>query len=97
MTKFGQILPEGPANTGGPTYPSHMQCGYDEGLLSSDGGSLMQRKMKCVHGSGRMRFGVYLHYFDPSRKLQWEFGEVACPPIRKAPDRLMKLLPYRIG
>jgi len=66
MAKFGQLQPEGPTYAGGPTYPSHMQCGYDEGLLSADGESLVQRKMKCIEGTGRLRFGVYLHYFDPS-------------------------------
>jgi hypothetical protein len=95
MAKFGQMQPEGPAFPGGPAYPSHMQCGYDEGLLSSDGESLVQRKMNCIHGTGRLRFGAYLHYYDPGRQLQWEFGEVTCPSIQPAPMRLIKLLPYR--
>jgi hypothetical protein len=95
MVKFGQMQPEGPVYSSGPIFPSHMQCGYDEGLLSSNGESLVQRKMNCVYGTGRLRFGVYLHYYDPTRQLQWEFGEVTCPPIQRAPVRLMMLLPYR--
>ena len=95
MAKLGQMRPGGPTYPSGPNYPSHMQCGYDEGLLSSDGESLVQRKMKCIHGTGRLRFGVYLHYYDPSRPLIWEFGEVTCPPVQQAPVRLMTLLPYR--
>jgi hypothetical protein len=94
MAKFGQMQPEGPTYPGGPTYPCHMQCGYGEGLLSSDGESLIQRKMNCIHGTGRLRFSVYLHYYDPSRPLLWEFGEVICPPAQPTPARLMRLLPY---
>jgi hypothetical protein len=94
MTKFGQMQPQGPAYPGGPTYPAHMQCGYGEGLLSSDGQSLIQRQANCIHGTGRLRFGVYLHYYDPSRPVLWEFGEVICPSVQPIPMRLMKLLPY---
>jgi len=35
------------------------------------------------------------HYYDPSRSLLWEFGEVTCPPVQQAPPRLMLLLPYQ--
>jgi hypothetical protein len=95
MGRFGQMQPKGPAYTGGPAYPSHMQCGYDEGVLSLDGEALVERKMNCIHGTGRLRFGVYLHYYDPEKQLLWEFGEVTCPPVADAPVRLLTLLPYR--
>jgi hypothetical protein len=89
MGKFGQML------EGYRGYPQHKQVGYDEGLLSADGESLMERKMNCVSGTGPLRFAVYLHFYDPSRPLEWQGGEVACPPVKRAPDRLMKLMPYR--
>lgn len=71
-----------------------MQVGYDEGLLSADGETLIQRKMDCVQGSGPLRFAVYLHMYDPERPLQCQGGEVACPPVQDVPLRLMMLMPY---
>jgi hypothetical protein len=89
MEEFGQMQPDG------PIYRSHMQVGYDEGLLSADGDLLIQRKMGCVYGTGALRFAVYLHLYDPDRPLQWEHGELICPPVQEAPKRLMKIVPYR--
>lgn len=74
--------------------PGHMQVGYDEALLSADGETLIQRDMDCVNGTGPLRFAVYLHFYDPLRPLQWQGGEVRCPPIQEAPPRLMMLVPY---
>lgn len=53
--------------------------GYDEGLLSADGETLIQREIDCVRGSGPLRFAVYLHLYDPQRPLLWQGGEVTCP------------------
>ncbi len=61
MGKFGQTQAEFPDD------PKRMQVGYDEGLLSADGEALIARKMNCVHGTGPLRFAVYLHMFDPQR------------------------------
>src|SRR5690349_18740119 len=90
MTKFGQM------DIHYPNDLRRMQVGYDEGLLSADGESLIQRRMKCVHGTGTLRFAVYLHLYDPNRPLQWQHGEVICPPVQDAPVRLMLLMPYRV-
>ena len=87
--KFGQIL------SGYRDHPDNMQVGYDEGLLSADGGTLIQRRMHCVEGTGSLRFAVYLHFYDPQRPLQWQGGEVWCPPVQDLPVRLMMLMPYR--
>jgi hypothetical protein len=89
FSKFGQVL------SGYRNFPNAMQVGYDEGLLSADGESLIQRKMHCVQGTGPLRFAVYLHFYDPQRPLQWQGGEVTCPPVQEAPIRLMMLMPYR--
>ena len=89
--KFGQML------SGYRDYPDNMQVGYDEALLSKDGETLIQRKMHCVYGTGPLRFAVYLHFYDPERPLQWQGGEISCPPMQKIPARLMQLMPYRVN
>jgi hypothetical protein len=89
MGKFGQLQPAT------ERYPSHMQVGYDEGLLSRDGETLIDRCIDCVHGTGPLRFAVYLHMFDPSQPLLWQCGQVVCPPVQDAPVRLLNLMPYR--
>jgi hypothetical protein len=88
MSEFGQI------GTLSSDQPLSMQVGYDEGLLSADGESLIERQMDCVTGTGALRFAVYLHEYDQQQPLQWQAGLVACPPVQDAPVRLMMLMPY---
>jgi hypothetical protein len=88
MAKLGQMSLDRPND------PRYMQVGYNEGLLSADGESLIQRQMGCVRGTGSLRFAVYLHVYDPERPLKWQGGEVTCPPVQDAPVRLMMLMPY---
>ena len=88
MGKFGQLQAEYPDD------PDRMQVGYDEGLLSSDGEALIQRKLNCVRGTGPLRFAAYLHLYDPERPLQWQQGEAKCPPVKDVPIRLILLVPY---
>jgi hypothetical protein len=88
MANFGQMQAEHPND------PKWMQVGYDEGLLSEDGEKQIQREMNSVQGTGPLRFAVYLHLFDPIQPLQWQGGEVTCPPEQDAPIRLMMLMPY---
>ncbi len=88
FSKFGQMQPDHPED------PRYMQVGYDEGLLSSDGEMLIQRRMGCVQGTGPVRFAVYLHLYDSQRPLQWQYGQVTCPSVRDVPARLMMLMPY---
>lgn len=88
MCSFGQMQLDFPND------PSRMMVGYDEGLLSLDGETLIQREMDCVNGSGPLRFAVYLHEYDPNRPLQWQHGEAICPPVQDAPVRLIMLMPY---
>ena len=76
MGAFGQMQPAFPDD------PRYMQVGYDEGLLSADGETLIQREMGCVQGTGPLRFAVYLHLYHPERPLQWQFGHVQCPPVQ---------------
>jgi hypothetical protein len=88
FSKFGQMQPDHPDD------PRYMQVGYDEGLLSSDGETLIQRKMGCVRGTGPLCFAAYLHMYDPLRPLEWENGQVICPKVQDVPARLMMLMPY---
>jgi hypothetical protein len=76
--------------------PMRFMCGYDEGLLAADGETLIDRGMDCIHGSGALRFAVYLHQYDSDRPLKWQHGEVTCPPVTDAPVRLMMLMPYNV-
>ena len=86
---FGQMQTEFPDDA------SRMMVGYDEGLLSADGETLIARDFDCVEGTGPLRFAVYLHLYDPERALRWQGGEVVvCPPVEDAPVRLMLLMPY---
>ena len=88
MGRFGQTLLEFPDD------PQRMMVGYDEGLFAPDGETLIARDMDCVMGTGPLRFAVYLHLYDPDRPLQWQAGEVRCPPLQDTPVRLMMLMPY---
>ena len=90
MIKLGQMQAEFPND------PSRMMVGYDEGLLSADGETLIQREMDCVRGTGPLRFAVYLHLYDAQRPLLWQGGEVTCPPVMQVPVRLSLLMPYNI-
>jgi hypothetical protein len=88
MGKFGQMDPHFPDDE------RHMQVGYDEALLSNDGEVLIQRRMNCIHGTGPLRFAVYLHRYDPNRPLLWQGGKIECPPAQDMPVRLVNLVPY---
>lgn len=89
MDKFGQMDREFPDD------PRYMQVGYDEALLSGDGETVIERRMDCVHGTGSLRFAVYLHRYDPTQPLMWQGGQVTCPPVQDVPVRLINLVPYR--
>jgi hypothetical protein len=88
MGKLGQMQPEFSDD------PNRMQVGYDEGLLSVDGETLVQREMNCVQGTGPLRFAVYLHLYDSARPLLWQGGNLMCPPLTDVPVRLAMLMPY---
>jgi hypothetical protein len=78
-----------------PGFPRQFQCAYDEALLSADGGTLIDRHMKCVYGTGQLRFAFYLHFYDPQLPLETPYGRVECPTIQPVSDRLRVLVPYR--
>ena len=90
MAKFGQI------HLTYRNFPSHMQVGYDEALLSSDGEAVIHRAMGCVSGTGPLRFAAYLHLYDPARPILWHGGEVTGPPVLDTPVRLQMLMPYNV-
>jgi hypothetical protein len=58
MSKFGRMQSDFPNDQ------RRMQVGHDEGLLSADSETLIQREINCVRGSGQLRFAVYLHLYD---------------------------------
>jgi hypothetical protein len=74
--------------------PNYFMVPYDEALLSSDGETLIQREMDCVHGTGSLRFAFYLHLYDPSKPLMTAYGPIDCPDVQPVPARLKELIPY---
>ena len=79
-----------------PAYPHNSpQAAWDEGLLSSDGETLLARKINCVKGTGPLRLAFYMHYWDAQLPLKWKYGEVPCPRPQPMPERLKRLMPYR--
>jgi len=88
MIEFGQMHAEFPADK------NRMMVGYDEGLLSGDGETLIKREMDCVAGTGPLRFAVYLHQYDSKRPVLWQYGEVSAPAVQEIPARLIMLMPY---
>jgi hypothetical protein len=57
LKHFGQTLDH-------PVFPPQLKCAYDEALLSSDGNSVIDRRMNCVFGTGSLWFAFYLHFYD---------------------------------
>jgi hypothetical protein len=78
-----------------PGFRRHLQRAYDEALLSAVGNTLIDRRMKCVYGTGDLRFAFYLHFFDPARPHESPYGLVECPTIQPVPVQLKILVPYR--
>jgi len=78
-----------------PGFRRHVQRAHDEALLSAVGNTLIDRRMKCVYGTGDLRFAFYLHFYDPARPLESPYGLVECPTIQPVPVRLKILVPYR--
>ena len=70
------------------------QVAYDEALLSLDGESVIDRDMNCIKGKPPLRCAFYIHYYDPQRPLRWTYGEVSCPLVQDASERLQRLVPY---
>ena len=88
FSKFGQVL------SGYRDYPDNMRCVRRRAALCGRRNSDSEENALRA-GAGPLRFAVYLHFYDPQRPLQWQGGEVACPPVQDAPIRLMMLRPYR--
>ena len=61
------------------------QAPWDEGLLSGDGETLLQRTINCVKGEGTVRFAFYMHCWNPHLPLTWTYGEIACPHRSRCP------------
>jgi hypothetical protein len=76
--------------------PNSFLCCYDEGLLSTDGETLISRDMGCVRGTGCLRFAFYLEFYDATRPLSIPYGAVGCPAVVEMPARLEMLMPFNI-
>lgn len=72
-----------------------MQVAYDEALLSPDGQAVMKQSLDCANGLSEGRLCFFLHYYDPTRPIQWSFGEFTCPEPLPMTERLARLVPYQ--
>lgn len=70
------------------------QVAYDEALLLANGSSVIARDLGCADGIRDGRVAFYFHYYDQSRPMKWTYGTFQCPPVKPAPEHLLKLLPY---
>jgi hypothetical protein len=71
------------------------QVAYDEALLSPDGRAVVKRGQGCADGITEGRICFFLHYYDPTRPIQWSFGEFTCSDPIPMPERLARLVPYQ--
>lgn len=71
------------------------QVAYDEALLSPDGRAVTKRGQGCANGIAEGRVCFFLHYYDPTRPIEWSFGEFTCPEPLPMTERLARLVPYR--
>lgn len=71
------------------------QVAYDEALLSPDGQAVEKRGQGCADGITNGRVCFFLHYYDPTRPIQWSFGEFTCSEPLPMPEPLARLRPYR--
>ncbi len=71
------------------------QVAYDEALLSPDGDAVLASGHGSIVGitAGRMCF--FLHYYDPTRPIQWTYGEFNCPAPSPMPERLARIVSYQ--
>jgi hypothetical protein len=83
--QFRQPMAMAPAETS--------QVAYDEGLLSSDGHSVIRRQQGCADGLTEGRICFFLHHYDPMRPILWTYGEFTYPPPQPIIERLARMLP----
>jgi hypothetical protein len=69
------------------------QVAYDEHFLSEDGSEVVEEDSVVPSGKS-LRVAFFLHFVDPSKPLNTNYGQVAIPPIQPMPARLRNLVPY---
>ncbi|MBM3756155.1 MAG: hypothetical protein FJW38_19480 [Acidobacteria bacterium] len=74
---------------------AYAQVAYDEAFLSEDGSTVVEHLQDRASGISGGRITFFLHYYDPTRPIQWSFGEFTCPAPRPMPERLARLVPYQ--
>jgi hypothetical protein len=74
---------------------AYAQVAYDEALLSEDGSIVIEHRLGCASGISTGRITFFLHYYDPTRPIEWSFGEFICPEPLPMTERLARLVPYR--
>lgn len=74
--------------------PKAWQVAYDEALLSADGTQVLVRGSRCTSGLRSGRIAFYFHYYDPTKPMQWTYGQFFAPSVQLVPERLWSLIPY---
>ena len=69
------------------------QVAYAEAFLTPDGTSVIPTQGYDVP-PGDLRIAFFLHFWDSSKPLASNYGDVHCPASKPMPERLEKLVPY---
>lgn len=72
----------------------YWQCAWAEAYLTDDGKRLLVERWADPPKEGDLRLAFFLHSWQPSRPLRTSYGDVACPAVKKMPDRLARIVPY---
>jgi hypothetical protein len=72
------------------------QTAWAEAYLCPDGESLIVERWSSAPKSGDLRIAFFLHFWNPSKPLRTSYGDLVCPAIKDMPERLSKLVPYKL-
>jgi hypothetical protein len=70
------------------------QAAWAEAYLSEDGQSLLVERWGSPPKVDSFRVAFFIHCWIAAKPLLTSYGEVACPAVKKMPERLRKLVPY---
>jgi hypothetical protein len=81
--------------------PDSWQAAWLVACLSVDGKSLLETvSVKSVWpdlpADKNFRVAFFIHFWDPKSPLLTSYGEIKCPPVKKMPVRLQRLVPYEL-
>ena len=69
------------------------QAPYEKVYLNEDGTEIISNGME-IPDVNKMRVCFFLHYYDPKKPLQTDFGTFILPDVLDLPNRLRKIIQY---